>query len=523
MSSNDLLHVLDRLGRPRILVLGDLLLDRYTWGNAERISQEAPVIVLRADRREARAGGAANVANMLAGLEARVSCCGVIGSDAAGGELRRLLVAGGANCDLVLEDASRPTSVKERFVGRASGRHPSQLLRVDHEHCTPLCESLEQHFIEAIAAQIAHHDALLISDYGKGVCTPRLLHCAIEAANRAGVPVIADPSQSGPLSRYRGVTVIKPNRLETELATGLKIVTEADALTAGRKLCQDLAAKMALVTLDRDGMMLVKNDGTGEIFPTHARAVYDITGAGDMVLAMVGLCLAAGALPAQAVRLGNVAAGLEVERAGVAVIFRDEILAELLTGPDGAARKIVTHRQVALVAEEHRRRGEKVVFTNGCFDLLHAGHVRYLSEAAVLGDVLIVGVNSDHSVRKLKGPTRPVIGQRDRASLLAALSCVQYVVVFDDDTPHALLDAIRPDVLVKGGTYTTDEVVGREIVEAYGGQVRVTGLVDGVSTTNILASMARGQTVHSAVTQPASAAPSSSAPADQAPPLRRAG
>ncbi len=523
MSSNDLLQVLESLGRPRILVLGDLLLDRYTWGNAERISQEAPVIVLRADRHEARPGGAANVANMLAGLEAHVTCCGVVGKDNAGSELRQLLAGGGANCDLVLDDASRPTSVKERFVGRASGRHPSQLLRVDHEHCEPLCETLERQFIDALAAQIPRHDALLISDYGKGVCTPRMLQRAIEAANRAGVPVIVDPSHFGSMSRYQGVTVIKPNRVETEQATGLKIASTADALAAGRKLCHDLAAQMALITLDRDGMMLVQSDRSGEIFPTHARAVYDITGAGDMVMAMVGLCLAAGVDPAQAVRMGNVAAGLEVERAGVAVIFRDEILAELLTGRDGAARKVATSRQIAVAAEEHRRRGEKVVFTNGCFDLLHAGHVRYLAEAAALGDVLVVGVNSDQSVRKLKGPTRPVIGERDRAALLAALQCVQYVVVFDDDTPHALLEAIRPDVLVKGGTYTTDEVVGREIVEAYGGQIRVTGLVNGVSTTNILASMARGQTVHSAPNPPAGAASNAKLPPDQTPPLRRAG
>lgn len=521
MSSNDLLHVLEGLGRPRILVLGDLLLDRYTWGNAERVSQEAPVIVLRADRRESRPGGAANVANMLAGLEAHVSCCGVVGSDAAGGELRELITASGASCELVLADASRPTSVKERFVGRASGRHPSQLLRVDLETCDPLCDALEQQFIDALAAEIPRHDALLISDYGKGFCTPRLLQSAIAAAHRAGVPAIVDPSHFGPLSRYRGVTVIKPNRLETEQATGLKITSTADALTAGRRLCHDLEAQMALVTLDRDGMMLVDRDGTGEVFPTHARAVYDITGAGDMVLAMVGVCLAAGVDAASAARLGNVAAGLEVERAGVAVIYRDEILAELLTGRDGAARKIVSHRQIAIAADEHRRRGEKVVFTNGCFDLLHAGHVRYLSEAAALGDVLVVGLNSDESVRKLKGPSRPVIGEKDRASLLAALACVQYVVVFDDDTPHGLLQAIRPDVLVKGGTYTPEEVVGREIVQAYGGEVRVAGLVEGISTTNILASMARGQTIHSATDS--GAAPSASVPPDQAPPLRRAG
>ena len=522
MSSNDLVHVLEGLGHPRILVLGDLILDRYTWGNAERVSQEAPVIVLCADRREARLGGAANVVNMLAGLEAEVACCGVVGTDAAGAELRRLLVDAGADCELVFKDPKRPTSVKERFVGRASTRHPSQILRVDHESRDPLCADLEQRLIDGVRAQMPRCDALLISDYGKGVCTPRLLEAAIAAARRAGVNVLVDPSRSCPLSHYRGATVIKPNRLETELATGRKIASAADALAAATQLCQDLDARMALVTLDRDGMILVDRDGKGEVFPTHARAVYDITGAGDMVMAMIGVCLASGATSADAARLGNVAAGLEVERAGVAVIFRDEIRAELLWGRGGPARKIVSRDQAALVAEEHRIRGERVVFTNGCFDLLHVGHVTYLAQAATLGDALVVGVNSDESVRKLKGPSRPVIGEADRAAMLAALACVRYVTIFDDDTPHALLEAIRPDVLVKGGTYTPEEVVGHEVVEAYGGEVRVTGVVEGISTTGILASLSRSQ-AGMAVSMPPDTQANPPTGPRETPRLRRAG
>jgi D-beta-D-heptose 7-phosphate kinase / D-beta-D-heptose 1-phosphate adenosyltransferase len=494
MSSCDLFDVLHRIAQPKVLVLGDLILDRYTWGNADRISQEAPVIVLRADRRESRPGGAANVANMLAALEARATCAGVVGDDDAGAELRRLLVAASVNCDLVVNDSRRPTSVKERFIGRASSRHPSQILRVDHENCEPLCEALENQLIERIAAEVPRHDALLISDYGKGVCTPRILKAAIAAARRAGVSVLVDPSRSGPLEHYRGATLIKPNRPEAETATGHKILKPADSLAAGRQLCQQLEIEMALVTLDRDGMMLVDRAGKGEHFATHARAVYDITGAGDMVIAMIALCLAGGASAAAAVRLANVAAGIEVERSGVAVVYRDEIRGELLLDRGSPAKKIVTLEHVATIAGEYRRRGEKVVFTNGCFDLLHVGHVAYLSEAARLGDVLIVGVNSDQSVRKLKGSGRPAIAESDRAAMLAALACVHHVVVFGDDTPHALLHAIRPDVLVKGGTYTADEIVGHEVVEAYGGTVCVTGVVDGISTTNILASLARGET-----------------------------
>ncbi|MEX2114526.1 MAG: D-glycero-beta-D-manno-heptose 1-phosphate adenylyltransferase [Pirellulales bacterium] len=502
MSPKDLLQVFAGLGRPRMLVLGDLMLDRYTWGDAERISQEAPVIVLRADRHESRPGGAANVANMLAGLEAEVACAGIVGNDASGAELVQLLKASGTNCDLVLADSTRPTSVKDRFVGRAANRHPSQILRVDRESHAPLEKRLEDQLIERIAARISDYDALLISDYGKGACTERVLRASIESARQANVPVMIDPSRACPLSHYRGATLIKPNRVETELATGRKIGSTTDALEAGRQLCQQLSADMVLVTLDRDGMILVHRDGAGETFRTHARAVYDITGAGDMVMAMVGLCLAAKADVADAVRLGNVAAGLEVERTGVTVILRDEIMAELAAADGGIARKIISRDQAAHLAAEYRRRGESVVFTNGCFDLLHVGHVKHLAEAAALGNVLIVGVNSDDSVRRLKGEGRPIIGQQDRAAMLAALASVRHVVLFEEDTPLELVKAVRPDVLVKGGTYTHDQIVGADVVTAHGGRVVVTGIIGGMSTTNVLASAARGQTLHSQEKQP---------------------
>lgn len=494
MSSGDLLEVLDRIAHPKVLVLGDVMLDRYTWGNADRISQEAPVIVLRADRRESRLGGAANVANMLAALEAQVSCLGVVGEDAAGGELRNLLASQRIECEHVLADPERPTSVKERFIGRAGSRHPNQILRVDHETCAPLNATLQNRLAEQLAASVSKYDAVVISDYGKGVCTPALLQATVAAAKSAGVPVLVDPSRDGSLEQYRGVTLVKPNRVEAETATGRRIQHPADAISAGADLCRKMDAAMALVTLDRDGMMLVDRAGKGEFFPTHARAVYDITGAGDMVIAMMALAMAGGADAADAVRLANVAAGLEVDRAGVAVVYRDEIRSEILLNRDSPAKKIVALDHAAALAAEHRRRGHKVVFTNGCFDLLHVGHVAYLAEAAELGDALFVGVNSDESVRRLKGPGRPVIAETDRAAMLAALACVDHVVVFSDDTPHVLLHAIRPDVLVKGGTYSPQEIVGHEVVEAYGGTVCVTGAVDGISTTNILASLARGET-----------------------------
>jgi D-beta-D-heptose 7-phosphate kinase/D-beta-D-heptose 1-phosphate adenosyltransferase len=516
MCPHSLAHALDGLGKPRLLVVGDLMLDRYTWGDAQRISQEAPVIVLRADQSESRPGGAANVANMLLALEGDVTCVGVVGQDQAGNELREMLHAAGAHVEGIIADNARPTSVKQRFVGRADTRHESQILRVDHESCAEVDSAIEAQLIAHIEEQVPWHDALLISDYGKGVCTERLLRMAIDAANLCQIPVIVDPSPTCELDRYHGVTIIKPNRREAETVTGLRIAQPNDALEAGKQLCRRLDAKMALLTLDRDGMLLVEQSGQGDIYPTQARSVYDITGAGDMVMATVGLCLAAGTTPEDAVRLANITAGMEVERTGVAVIHRDEIRGKLASMAYGSAAKIVARDQAARIAAELRRRGESVVFTNGCFDLLHVGHVSYLAEAAKLGSMLIVGVNSDASVRRLKGTSRPVISETDRAAMLAALGCVGYVVVFDEDTPHRLLEAIRPDVLVKGGTYRPDEVVGHELVESYGGRVCVTNMVDGVSTSKILESLRGGSK------PPLEQTPFSS-PNPTSRPLRRAG
>ncbi|HUY33793.1 MAG TPA: D-glycero-beta-D-manno-heptose 1-phosphate adenylyltransferase [Pirellulales bacterium] len=534
MIPSDLLPTFDNLGHPRVLVLGDLILDRYTFGNAERVSQEAPVILLRAEQREARLGGAANVCHMLRGLQAEVACAGVVGADADGELVRKLLADAGVDHAALLVDSTRPTTVKERFIGRAQGRHPHQMLRVDSELRHPIDCHLEARIAERLLATVADFDAVLVSDYDKGVCTPSLLREVIRAARAAGVPLLVDPIRAADYSRYRGATSMTPNRLEAELATGVKIVTADDAVRAGQKLRRELALDMGIVTLDRDGMALVHPDGRGEIFPTRPRAVYDITGAGDMALAMIGVALAAGVAPPLALQLANVAAGLEVEKVGVAVIPRAEIRERLLeiqgerrkekaesqgTGASGGHQppgepealaiattsqepaphaalrtpfaKIVTLDDLVHLAASHRAAGRKLVFTNGCFDLLHVGHVSYLAEARAQGEVLVVGLNSDASVRRLKGPARPVIRQQDRAAMLASLAAVDYVVVFHEDTPHEVLRQLRPEVLVKGGTYAPCEVVGHEIVAAYGGRVAVCGLVEGVSTTNILDSLTR--------------------------------
>jgi D-beta-D-heptose 7-phosphate kinase/D-beta-D-heptose 1-phosphate adenosyltransferase len=327
--SHDLLDALQDLGHPRILVVGDAILDRYIWGDAERVSQEAPVILLRADRDEARLGGAANVAHMLRGLEADVSLATVVGRDSHALALQQELHRAGISPELVIEDPSRPTTVKERFIGRAQNRHPHQMLRVDREVRDPLSRGLEQTLLDSVLPAIDSYSAFLISDYGKGVCTSAVVGRLISRARAAGVPVVVDPRPGSDYGLYRGATAVTPNRLESRLATGIEIRSPEDAFSAGRRLCHDLELDHAYITLDSDGMALVRSDGRAELLTTRRRAVYDITGAGDMVLATIGIGLAERLDPRLIARLANVAGGLEVERMGVVPVTRSEMLADI--------------------------------------------------------------------------------------------------------------------------------------------------------------------------------------------------
>lgn len=530
---------------PRVLVLGDVILDRYVYGEAERVSPEAPVLVVRADSEETRLGGGASVARLLRGLEADVLLAGVVGDDATARIVRDLLHVDGVDGSLVLSDSSRPTTTKERLIGRAANRHLHQIVRVDREVRTPLDETLQQRLAGLIADRLPECQAVLISDYAKGVCTPQLLATVISAAKRLHVRVLVDPARIADYSRYQGCDLMTPNRVEVEMASGVRVACLSDAATAGKSLCDKFDLSAVLVTLDKDGMLLVSGskaartesgcggarrldqpdetaggqfsngnrlaerdgyigDGYFEHFPTRPREVYDITGAGDMVLAMLGHCLAEGRSLPDAIRLANIAAGLEVERQGVAPVSWTEILAECQHDRRPmAADKLVTLDAMAALAESYRQTGRRVVFTNGCFDLLHVGHVSLLQEAARLGDVLIIAVNSDASVRRVKGPSRPVIVEQDRATMLASLGCVSHVLVFEEDTPHELLRRIRPDVLAKGGT--TAEIVGREIVEGYGGQVMLLSQFGNNSTTNIVHEIQKRSDHHRGSNNPRSA------------------
>lgn len=487
----DLLAAIDGLPSRRILVLGDVILDRYTSGEAKRVSPEAPAVVLRVDQVEARLGGAAAVAGLLRALGAEVTLAGVVGHDTAGHTLRQIAVEVGIEVHALLPVADRPTTIKERFLGRSPHRTPQQILRVDHEATHDVPPGVVAELGALLTERPLDYDAVLISDYAKGVCVPELLAGVMAAARRHGLPVIVDPARRSDYARYRGASVVKPNRVEAELATGISIHVPTDAFQAGDALRRTCDCDAVVVTLDRDGMAVVEGVEPPRVLPAQVREVTDITGAGDTALASLGLALASGLPLVTAAQLAIVASGLQVERLGVAAITRDELRASLASRVAGDD-KLVTLEQMAVLATDYRARGLRVVFTNGCFDLLHVGHVASLQEAAALGDLLVVAINSDASVCRLKGPMRPIVGERDRAALLAALGCVDHVLVFDDPTPHALLRSIRPDVLVKGGDYRVEQVVGREIVWEYGGQVRVVANVPGVSTTSILRRLAVG-------------------------------
>lgn len=491
----DLVELVQRLGSPRVLVLGDVMLDRYVWGNAERISQEAPVILLRADKREERLGGASSVVTMLQALGAQASVVGVVGNDGDGFHTRRLLTEIGVDTEGVVTDPDRPTSVKERYLGRAQARHSQQMIRVDYESRDAVNARIEQQLADVLVAKIREADIVLVSDYDKGVCTPGLLRVAIEVSKARGIRVIADPTRGGDYAKYRGCSTMTPNRLEAGLATNHTIHTTTEALAAAAQLRDSLDLEVGIVTLDKDGIALAHSDGQSVLFPTRPRQVYDITGAGDMVMATLGLTLAAGADYDPAIRLANIAGGLEVEKIGVATVTRDEILADLLHAPFRSTErfpstaKVVGLPQLLKELESRRCAGQTVAFTNGCFDVLHAGHVQYLAEARRQADCLVVAVNSDASVRQLKGPTRPLNPVEARALVLASLQDVDYVTIFAEATPASVIEAVRPDVLVKGADYRKSEVVGVDFVESYGGRIHLAEVRDGFSTTNLIERM----------------------------------
>jgi len=505
--SYHLIDVIQQLGKQHILVIGDLILDRYIWADAERISQEAPVILLREDHQEARPGGAANVANMLRGLDVDVSVAGVVGCDADADVVRQQLLDAGVNIGALLTDPDRVTTTKQRFMGRAQHRHPHQILRVDRETRSPLCGELTEQLISEVRNRLGEFDTILVSDYAKGVCHPELITKLISAATDANVPVIVDPPSTVSWDHYAGATAVTPNRLESSRATDLTIDCDATAFAAGRILCDRLKLQHAFITLDSDGIALVTADGQETCFTTRRRQVYDITGAGDMVLATIGAGTAGGAAPSDMAQLANIAGGLEVEQIGVVTISRGDMIADLLDGRRSPNEKICSLDEVARHVAARRSLGQRIVLTNGCFDVLHTGHIVCLQQAAAEGDCLVVAINSDSSVRQIgKAPDRPIFDERHRATILAAMEGIDYVLTFDELTPHNVINRLKPDLLVKGGTYSEEEIVGHEIVTSYGGEVRAMGVVPGISTTELLRRI-RGDSAPATIPYPATPPP----------------
>jgi D-beta-D-heptose 7-phosphate kinase/D-beta-D-heptose 1-phosphate adenosyltransferase len=480
-----LIERLERFGSPRIAVIGDFMLDRYVYGDAERISPEAPVPVLKVVREEPRMGGAANVAAGVLALGGRVACIGVLGQDAAGDELAALLTAGGAETQSVFRVPGRPTAVKVRYVGLAQHRRAQQMIRVDRETAEPIPADVAALLRAAVAGEARKGPVLVIEDYNKGVLTDQTGPAVVAEARQAGCAVLVDPALIRDYRRYRGATLLTPNRYESELASGLKITDDAALAAVARRIIEIADAQAVLITLDKEGGYLMDRGGPGRRVPSHKpRNVYDVTGAGDEVLAALAVAIAEGCTLDDAAALANVVGGLEVERFGVVPITRLEVHEELRQMMGLRGGKVLDRPELAEQVARRRREGQTIAFTNGCFDLLHMGHVRYLQQARELGSCLVVAINSDDSVRRLKGPTRPIIGQAERAEMLAALECVDYVTVFDEDTPIPLLELLRPDVLAKGGT--TPFVVGRDLVEGYGGRVLTLAMVAGLSTTQII-------------------------------------
>lgn len=473
-------------------LVGDFMLDRYVYGNAERISQEGPIPVLRALREETRVGGAGNVAAGILTLGGRVNCIGVIGQDSAGEELLRLLNARGAETASLIRLGDCGTTIKTRYIGLTQGRNRQQMLRVDTEADGPLTDEVRATLRAVLRGCMREYDVLAIEDYGKGVVGEQLTGELIAEAREASKPVVVDPARVSDYGRYRGATLLTPNRFEAELASGVRITDDESLQRAAKQILLAADAEAVVITLDREGAyLLTGDDERGRRLRSHPRTVYDGTGAGDAVMAMLSIAMGENMDYADAVMLTNVAGGLEVERFGVVPIERDEVADELRRLIGLRVGKTMNRDRLADEIARRRERGETIVFTNGCFDLLHMGHVRYLQQARELGNCLIVAVNSDDSVRRLKGPRRPVITQDERAEMLGSLECVDYVTIFDEDTPKPLLNLLQPDVLAKGGT--TGEVVGREIVTGYGGKVLTLDKVEGPSTTRIIERIIGGE------------------------------
>jgi len=480
----DLAAAVHRLGRAAVLVIGDVMLDKYVYGSVQRISPEAPIPILAVEREVAVPGGAGNVVRNLTALGAAVAFVTVVGDDQPGSDLTGLIGGQPGVEPWLLVEGGRTNTMKTRYIANAQ-----QMLREDREQTVPIPTKLAERLLRIARDAMAATSVTILSDYAKGLLAGDVAAQLIAAARQAGRRVIVDP-KGADFSRYAGADIITPNRGELAQATGMAVDTETALVAAAQALRAAHGFGAVLVTRSEDGMTLVDGGGVWH-FPAEAPEVFDVSGAGDTVVATLAAGLAVGLALPVAARLANIAAGVVVGKVGTAVAREADLLNAL--SPQGGALRKVMHREAAAEqVERWRRRGWKIGFTNGCFDLLHPGHVHLLEQARGGCDRLVVGLNSDASVRRLKGESRPIQPEAARAAVLASLASVDLVTVYEEDTPLETLRALRPDVLVKGADYTFETVVGADLVQGWGGRVMLAELLDGHSTTATVARIGKG-------------------------------
>ena len=460
---------------PKLLVIGDLMIDHYLWGTCERISPEAPVQVVNVNNESSVLGGAGNVINNLRALGAQVDVISVIGGCEISDELKSLLNDIQVDTQYLITQKDRITSKKSRIIASQQ-----QVVRYDRESTDEISQESQKQILTSFKSIINNYDSVLLSDYGKGVLTFELTQALITLANENGKEVLIDPKGLD-YSKYKGAYLLTPNKKEASEATNINISDDSSLAQALTQLKYECDLDVSLITLSEDGVAIYDNDL--RTHPTVAREVFDVTGAGDTVLASLGFALACNIDIDEAVKFSNLAAGVVVGKIGSATATLNEIIEyESSLNKSCSDAHIKTLDEITTLSDELKARGKKIIFTNGCFDILHAGHVRYLETAKSYGDILILGLNSDRSVKALKGENRPINTQLDRAYILAALEAVDYVVVFDEDTPYNLIKAVQPHTLVKGGDYEGKEVVGQDIAD----ELKLVQFVDGKSTTKTI-------------------------------------
>lgn len=469
--------------KPNILVIGDLMIDHYLWGSCDRISPEAPVQVVNVKKESSVLGGAGNVINNLFALGANVDVISVMGDDTVANELKDLLEKIEVSSSNLIVEKNRKTSKKSRLIASQQ-----QVLRYDMESIDDISEESSNKILENLKVNIKKYNSIILSDYGKGVLTTNLTKEIIKIANKNNIKILVDPKGKD-YSKYKGSYTLTPNKKEAMEATNIDIKDEKSLIKALEDLKQKCDLEVSLITLSENGIAILKDELT--IKPTVAREVYDVTGAGDTVIASIAFALGNDLSIEEAISFANLAAGVVVGKIGSATASLDEIYEyESSLHKSSSTSHIKTFQEIEKLAYKFHELGKKVVFTNGCFDILHAGHVKYLEVAKSYGDVLIVGVNADSSVRKLKGPTRPINNQDDRAYILASLESVDYVVIFEEETPYELIKLVKPHTLVKGGDYEGKDVVGQDIAN----ELKLVQFVDGKSTTNTIKRIQNSET-----------------------------